>query len=51
MLAYGSALREQGWVTIVTRAVRRSLEIVIMVGAANLATREARLDRRGPKLF
>ncbi len=27
MLAYGGALREQGWLTIVTRAVRRSLEI------------------------
>lgn len=27
MLAYGGALREQGWLTIVARAVRRSLEI------------------------
>jgi hypothetical protein len=27
MLAYGGALRQQGWLTIVTRAVRRSLEI------------------------
>ena len=27
MLAYGGALREQGWATIVTRALRRGLEI------------------------
>ena len=27
MLAYGGALREQGWLTIVARAMRRSLEI------------------------
>jgi hypothetical protein len=27
MLAYGGALREQGWLTIIARAIRRSLEI------------------------
>ncbi|WP_408918117.1 OpgC domain-containing protein [Bradyrhizobium arachidis] len=27
MLAYGGALEEQGWLTVVTRALRRSLEI------------------------
>ena len=29
MLAYGGALREQGWLTIVTRALRRAWEIYV----------------------
>jgi hypothetical protein len=60
MLAYGGALREQGWLTIVTRAVRRAWEIyaaflflliayVIVIWIAGSGSRY--LDETNTKVF